>query len=350
MAQHLADSNTISFFCDSIAVMLAAGIQTDEAVNLFIEDMEDTPFRDTCSEVYKGLISGKTLARSMEETQAFPRFAISMVSVGEQAGRIEDVLRNLSVYYNEEARLFEKIRSSIAYPAALFCVMSVILAFTVLVILPVFIDVYNNLSGSLTAGSFNVVGVSLVIGWAALIITLVMTIGALVVFAWSRSGEGRLKVLALLEKFPPTRQAMYQLALSRFMSALATYIAAGMNSDDAMRDALKTVEHPVLHEKVSKAYDLMTNLNEPLSLTQAMAQTNMLESAYIRMLTIGTRSGSLDSALGRISSSYFEESLTQLDKTIDGIEPALAAFLTIAVGATLIAVMLPLVGIMSSIG
>ena len=34
----------------------------------------------------------------------------------------------------------------------------------------------------------------------------------------------------------------------------------------------------------------------------------------------------------------------------DSIEPALAALLTIAVGATLIAVMLPLIGIMASIG
>ena len=34
----------------------------------------------------------------------------------------------------------------------------------------------------------------------------------------------------------------------------------------------------------------------------------------------------------------------------DGVEPALAAFLTVAVGATLVSVMLPLIGIMGSIG
>ena len=40
----------------------------------------------------------------------------------------------------------------------------------------------------------------------------------------------------------------------------------------------------------------------------------------------------------------------RLDGLIDSVEPTLAAFLTVGVGATLIAVMLPLIGIMGSIG
>ncbi len=87
------------------------------------------------------------------------------------------------MYYDEEGRLFAKMRSSIVYPAALLCVMSVILAFTVAVILPVFVDVYESLSGNLAAGSFNAVGASIGIGWAALAVTLVCTV--------CRAGHGR---------------------------------------------------------------------------------------------------------------------------------------------------------------
>ena len=68
------------------------------------------------------------------------------------------------------------------------------------------------------------------------------------------------------------------------------------------------------------------------------------------MLTIGTRSGSLDAALDRLSANFFDDAILRIDGAIDNIEPALAAFLTIAVGATLISVMMPLIGIMGSIG
>ena len=87
-----------------------------------------------------------------------------MVEVGERSGHLEDVLRSLSVYYNEESRLFAKISSSIGYPTALLCIMSAILLFAVLIILPVFIGVYERLSGSLTAGSFSEVSVAIGIG------------------------------------------------------------------------------------------------------------------------------------------------------------------------------------------
>lgn len=161
MAQRLADSAAVSVFCDSVALMLSVGIQTDEAVHMLSEDMGDTSFGKTCNKIYRSLIAGKSLAQSMKDTGAFPRYATDMVEVGERSGHLEDVLRSLSVYYNEESRLFAKISSSIGYPTALLCIMSAILLFAVLIILPVFIGVYERLSGSLTAGSFSEVSVAI---------------------------------------------------------------------------------------------------------------------------------------------------------------------------------------------
>ncbi len=350
MAHQLVESAELSFFCDSISVMLAAGIQTDEAVHMLVEDMGDTPFRRVCHEVYRGLIQGQTLAAAMLATQAFPAYAVEMIAVGERSGKLENVLRSLGVYYNEEARMFTKVKSAIGYPAALFCIMTIILAFTIVVILPVFVDVYESLAGTLTAGSFTAVSVALGIGWVALAVTLVATVLALAAAILSRSAGGRARIMRLCEKLPVTRGAMYELALSRFISALAAYTASGMNTDDAMRETLQTIDHPRLLALATEAYDLMVDLDDPRSLAQALSETAMVEQVYIRMLTIGTRSGSLDSVLMRLSDMFFNDALANIDGAVDSIEPALAAFLTVAVGATLISVMLPLIGIMGSIG
>ena len=68
------------------------------------------------------------------------------------------------------------------------------------------------------------------------------------------------------------------------------------------------------------------------------------------MLAVGTRVGRIDDVLARLAGTFFDDALAQIDRVVNSIEPALAAFLTVAVGATLIAIMLPLVGIMGSIG
>lgn len=350
MATTVLESGAVSAFCESVAIMLAAGIQTDEAVSLLGENMEDGSFKRACNAVYARLIAGESLTSALQSSGRFPQHVVDMVAVGEVSGRLEPTLRTLAVYYDEEGRLFSKIRSSIVYPAALLCVMTVILAFTVAVILPVFVSVYESLTGSLAAGSFNAVGVAIGIGWAALIITLVCTVLVLITAIAMRSEGGRRSLMSIAERMPFTRNTMYQLALSRFTSALATYVASGIDTDTAMKEAVAMVDHRTLKKQLEKAHESMLDLAAPKSLAQAISDSGIFEPVYARMLTIGARSGSAEDVLGRLSLTFFDDAIVKMDRLVDGVEPALAAFLTIAVGATLVSVMLPLIGIMGSIG
>lgn len=368
----------VSSFCEGIAIMLAAGIQTDEAVHMLSENMGDTPLHRACDEVYRGLVSGRGLAASMRAAgdagadgavgdpgagrgpaagtgreaadPVFPAYAVALVEIGERSGRLENVLRSLAVYYDEEERVFAKLRASIGYPAALLCVMSVILAFTVIGILPVFLGVYDELAGGLAGGSFAAVGAAVAVGWVALVLTLAVTACALVGSAAVRTPRGQAHILALLERLPVTRPAMYRLALSRFSAAASAYLASGADSDTAMREALRVVDHPVLHERLERAHDAMVDPARALSLSQAVTEFGVFEPVYARMLAIGSRAGSVDGVLERLSATFFDDAVTQIDRAVDAVEPALAALLTVAVGATLISVMLPLVGMMGAIG
>ena len=131
----------------------------------------------------------------------------------QHAGRLENVLWSLARYYDEEDRLYAKIKNAIAYPAALLCVMSAILLFTVIVILPVFVDVYHGLTGNLTAGSFGYVNASIIIGWIALGVTLLCT------------------VLVVLEMCIRDRPSI---ALFRSTVGFLRFIAEKLDGDDAL--------------------------------------------------------------------------------------------------------------------
>lgn len=349
MAQKKLESSAVSAFCGSVATMLAAGVQTDEAVHMLSENRAQSHFKRVCDAVYGKLVEGADLATSMEASGAFPTYAVEMVRVGESAGRTERVLRSLGRYYESERRSFAKLQSAVGYPAALLCIMSIILAFTVAFILPIFTSTYENMSGSLTAGSFSMVSVSVVIGWVALVLVLVATVVALVVSGMARSQNGRTRVSAMMEKFPLTSQAMYQMATSRFTNALSSFVASGVQEEEALRQALATVEHPELKAKLEAALQSMIDLDNPRSLGQAIVETEVFEPVYGRMLLMGTRSGSTDEVLAHLSDIFFDDANDQIDAAVDSVEPTLAAFLTIAVGATLVAVMLPLIGIMGSI-
>ncbi len=350
MATSMLEGSAVSAFCGGVAVMIAAGIQTDEAVFMLADEHEESEFKTMCVAVYLQLADGNSLADAMESTAVFPEYAVAMVRAGEQAGRLEQVLRRLDVYYEEEERTFAKMRSSVSYPAALLAIMSVILLFAVSFILPVFLDVYENLTGTLTTGSFSSMGISIAIGWIALVITLLCTISVVVLTIMSGSESGRERVLALFEKMPFTRDSMYQLALSRFTAALSTYVSSGVDTETAMHSSLAFVTNDRLRPKVTAAYESMIDANNPRSLAQAISENDVFEPLYARMLTVGLETGSSDEMLSRLSQIFFDDALERIDQIINRIEPLFAAFLTITVGATLIAVMLPLIGIMRSIG
>lgn len=340
----------ISVFCDDIALMLGAGITLDEAVHMLGENLADPAFRRVCDALYPALAGGESLSAALAATGAFPAHAVRLVAVGEKAGRLENVLKSLAAYYDEEDRVFARVRAAVGYPAALLCVMCVILALTVGAVLPVFIDVYEGLAGALTAGSAGLVTAAVVTGWTALGVTLAITIAALAALVASRTTTGQARLVALFERAPITRGAMYQLALSRFSTALAAYTAAGLDTDKAMAEAIATVDHVELRARLTRAHAAMTDLDRGASLAQAIAEAQVFEPVYARMLTVGTRAGQTDEVLDTLAGTFFDDALARIDRVVNSTEPALAAFLTVSVGATLIAVMLPLVGIMGSVG
>ena len=350
MARELLESSALSAFCGSMATMIQAGIQTDEAVLMLGEERERSRFQEVCASVYDRVVAGMPLSAAMEASGGFPAYAVNMVATGEGSGHLEQVLRNLELYYDEEARLFAKVRQSVSYPAALLVIMTVILAFCTFAILPVFEGVYQDMASSLVAGSLQSMGAARIVGIVALVVVAACAAVAVWLAVSANTAEGRTRILGLFERLPLTRDAMYQLALSRFTAALAAYVASGITSEEAMLRALSTVEHEELRRRVAKAHEAMVSLDNPRSLPQAIAENEVFEPLYARLLNVGVRSGSSDEALAEFSEAFFADSVSQLDRALDYIEPLFAALLTVAVGVTLVALMLPLLGIMRAIG
>lgn len=70
---------------------------------------------------------------------------------------------------------------------------------------------------------------------------------------------------------------------------------------------------------------------------------------YARMASIGFKTGSLDQVMSDIAELYQEDLDNRMSNTLSILEPTLVIALSLVVGFILLSVMLPLVGIMSSI-
>lgn len=337
----------VSAFCEDLAMMLAAGIQVDEALTLISGDGGGGPLGQAAAAVLAGVQAGAPLAEAVEKTGLFPAYAAQLIAAGEDAGRTEEVLRRLAAYYVAQDKLEKKLKSAVVYPAVLLFLMSAVLAVLVVRVLPVFSGVYTSLTGSVAASSYSYILAADIMGWAALCVVLLLTLLLLAGAAVLRSRRGGRAIARLLEKLPFTATASRRVAQARFLTTLATMVASGLDTDLSLSRAAGMVAHSGLRAQLQRCQEEMAGGR---SLAQAFYDNGVLEPLYARMLQSGARAGQLDEVLFRLAGLFTEEANGRVGAVIDGVEPALAGFLTVSVGATLLAVMLPLVGILTSIG
>ena len=84
--------------------------------------------------------------------------------------------------------------------------------------------------------------------------------------------------------------------------------------------------------------------------TEQPARKQNVQNTFCRLLELGLRSGSGDSAMEQIARQLSEESEMALEETVGRVEPTLVVITSVLVGLILLSVMLPLMHIMTAIG
>ncbi|MDE7206220.1 MAG: type II secretion system F family protein, partial [Lachnospiraceae bacterium] len=83
---------------------------------------------------------------------------------------------------------------------------------------------------------------------------------------------------------------------------------------------------------------------------EAIKDAGIFRAQHQRMLQIGYRSGNRAVVLDKIATHYEDDTLSRIQKILGAIEPTLVIAFSLIVGLILLSVIMPLIGIMSSIG
>lgn len=341
------DNLGISAFCESMGMMARAGIQTDEAIALLGQSRHtDGVLGEALQRMKVSVEQGEGLAQAMEHSEIFPEYALRMVRAGEDAGRLEDVLMRLADYYRDQKAIGEKVRAAITYPAAMLGLIIIVLVVLLARVLPTFTAVYEKMTGSLMASSYNYITWAYGFCWAALIVMIVLALALLIGRAvWN--GGRRSGIEGMLRRIPICGSIFESMGLFRFTSALETFLSSGQMQDVAVAESMKMADYQPLEKKLQACLERM---KEGHSFAQAAYDEELLEPVYGRMLLAGERSGSMESVLARLTKLLEDNAGTQVDRLVGTVDPLLSGVLMVTVGLSLLSVMLPLIGIMTAIG
>ena len=346
MSKQTLDHLGVSAFCESMAMMVQSGIQTDEAIALLQSGKQSGGVLEQGLTVMKEQVDqGLGLSAAMRESGIFPDYALQMVEAGESSGRLEDILFRLSRYYAEQKTISEKLKNAVTYPAAMLVLIIAVLAVMLVMVLPAFTDVYNNLTGSLAASSYSYVRWSYALCWIALA-AMVLLAAALIagLVLWSR---GRRSVVEhVLRRNRLCASILESMGKFRFTAALATFLASGEMQDEAVLNSLPMTDCEPVEQKLRQC---VLRMEEGHSIAQAAYDEELFEPVYGRMLLAGERSGNLEDVLQRLTELQEENCGNLVDRLVGIVDPLLSGVLMLTVGLSLLSMMLPLIGMMNAV-
>lgn len=342
--KELTNGELTTFF-SAVSLMLSSGISPAEACEIFAQD--NTGVSAQISAAMSELMQlGEGFAQAAKNAGCFPAYALGVLRAAEYAGRLEEALEGLAGFYDRQETMRQQLKNSLTYPAVLTVLMCVVLAVLVFGVLPVFGGVYENLTGSIAASSF---GYVLAAGWIARISLVGASLLALVLLGVSAAAafpKGREKLLTVAEAFPLTRSLMRKLAVSRLADTLSVLMCSGVDTDTALSFAADMTTHKALRKNLAAC---ARQMEEGAGLASSLYENGIFTALYGRMLVSGFAAGRPEDALRSLSLRLNRDAQQEIDGLTDWVEPVLMGFLAVAVGLTLLSIMLPLLGVLGAV-
>lgn len=338
----------ISAFCLQVSLLIHAGISLADGMHLLAEDEQEEEKKTLLVQIGEALDDGKLLSDAMDATNAFPSYVIRMAAAGESTGRLEQAFSSMAAYYEGRSRLRERIKSALTYPVVLLILMLLIIGILLIRILPIFEQVYEQLGGSMDGLAGGLLALGKGLEAALPVIGVILAAGVVAGITVVLHGGLRKRTEAWFVRATATVGVAKKVNVSRLAAALAMGLKSGLTTEESMELAASfQQDDPKAKEKHEVCKQL---IEDGTPLAEALKETGLLDPVYCRMLALGVKSGTADNVMEEVARRLEEDAEIAIEKLVGKVEPTIVIVTSLLVGMILLAVMLPLMNIMTAIG
>src|SRR5262249_52788852 len=267
-----------------LSALVSSGLPLDRSLATLAELTDNPELKRILSEVLSAVQGGKSLAEALGQHPVFPPLYVNMVRAGELGGFLETVLARLAEYLESAQQLRDDVRSAVAYPILLVCMMSLSVAFLLVYVLPKFSSLFADLGKSLPLGARIVLGFSEAIRgywWAVIGIPVLLAIAFRYWIATPRGRYGWDQSKLRLGLGGPL---VRKLEVARIARTLGTLLKSGV----PMLQALGTVKEIAGNQVISRALgEVEVGAREGAGVAEPLARSGVFPQLAVQMIAVG---------------------------------------------------------------
>ncbi|MDP2210682.1 MAG: type II secretion system F family protein [Candidatus Aquicultor sp.] len=340
-------SKDLTIFSRQFATMINAGLSLTRCLNILAEQTESKALKKVIASVLEDVERGKALSDAMaKHTSTFPPIFINLVRAGETGGVLDVVLMRVADHFEKEASIKSKIKSAMAYPAAMFTFSMAITFVLITFIVPLFVAMFEDMGGNLPLPTKVLLTLSNFIRSSWFIIIPVIIAAIYLLRVYSKTEKGRENIDNLKLHLPIAGVLVRKMSISRFTRTFGTLLSSGVPILVALDIVAESAGNAIVSAAVKRT---RISIKEGETIAKPLAEDKVFPPMVVQMIAIGEETGALDSMLSKIADFYDEEVSNMVDALTSIIEPLMIIVMGLIIGGIIVALYMPMFQIITLI-
>jgi len=287
--------------CHRLSTALEAGMDIRQTFHREASGRSSAALRRRFEQMAQRINLGHGISEAVGSTGTFfPPLFREMVAVGEETGKLAEVLRQLAEHYDHQIRVRRIFLAAITWP------MLQLIAAVMIVGLVIWI---MGFVASMNGGqAIDILGIGLVgtrgVQIYFLLIAAIVLGGIGLYQAIRRGVAGTAALQSALLRVPVIGHAMTTLALAQLAWTLHLTLAAGMGLRQAIPLALNSTRNAHFTQLSGP---IVTDVMSGREICEALARTRAFPAEFLDRLEVGERSGRLPESMEILSRQYRDE-------------------------------------------
>ncbi len=337
------------FWLTQLSTYIRSGITLTEAVKILNNQFQrKKKYRKYFQSIVYELTMGEPFSKALEKQGSmFPALLINMLRAAEATGELESTLSDMATYYEEVDKTRKEMISAITYPTIILVFAIGVITFILLYVIPEFVKIYEQSNATISGLTLTIINLSYFLKDNILSIILGIALIILILYlCYTKIKAFRKNIQYALMHMPIIGKIIIYNELTIFTKTFSSLLANNVFITDSMGILSKITNNEIYKEIMNSTVDNIIK-GEKIS-TSFQSHWAIPDVAYYMIVT-GESTGHLAEMMKKVSDYYAEMHRSIVNNLKAFIEPILIAFLAIVVGIIILAVLMPMFGLMGNL-
>jgi len=326
-------------FYSELNILLSSGVDIRSSLEMLEEEQSRKEDKELMTLIKRNMTEGKNLSEACLASGRFSDYEFYSMKIGEESGRMTEVLVSLAKYYADKIEQRRQIINALSYPSIVITASIGMIIFMMKFVVPMFAELFRQFKGELPAITRLMMKMSNGLsdyGGVSLLFFLCVTFG---LYSQRKRIWYRRVASELILRTPIVGSMVRKVYLARFCQSMSLLLSAHTPLNAAINLVCKMVEfYPI---EVSLAV-VNEEITKGARLNVSLAKFPIYEKRMTSLLKVAEEVKQMDKMFGVLAKQYNDEVDHQTKLLGNIIQPILLLVLGIVVGFIVLAMYMPL--------